>query len=162
MDSSEEDQRQPHQLEPNEDVPVADLDKYGVLSWSGITGEGENSFLKMILAYLFSTYIYQDDEKLAEIKMERGYTYTDIITISPEKLPEYDKKIKSFYREHIHYDEEIRLLLEGTGYFDIRDENDRWIRIALEAGDMIILPEGIYHRFTIDAKNYTKAMVSLL
>ena len=92
---------------------------------------------------------------------ERGYTYTDIVNVCPEKLPEYETKIKNFYREHIHYDEEIRFCLEGSGYFDIRDEVDRWIRISLEPGDMIILPEGIYHRFTCDAANYIQAMVRM-
>ena len=96
---------------------------------------------------------------MTQIRSERGYSYSDIITISPDKLTDYDKKIINFYREHIHYDEEIRLIMDGVGYFDIRDEANKWIRVALEAGDMIILPEGIYHRFTCDASNYAKAMV---
>jgi cupin superfamily acireductone dioxygenase involved in methionine salvage len=29
--------------------------------------------------------------------------------------------------------------LDGSGYFDVRDEEDVWIRIAMEKGDMIIL-----------------------
>ena len=49
---------------------------------------------------------------------ERGYTYTDVIHCCPEKLPEYEKKILTFYEEHIHYDEEIRYCMEGSGYFD--------------------------------------------
>ena len=49
---------------------------------------------------------------------ERGYTYTDVIHCCPEKLPDYEKKILTFYEEHIHYDEEIRYCMEGSGYFD--------------------------------------------
>ena len=124
-----------------------------------------------------------------KIKKERGYSYTDVCTVHPDHLPNFETKIKSFFEgiyfvltqnlppcksihtqtaqstlciflcvEHIHTDEEIRYCLEGSGYFDVRDKQDKWIRIHLEAGDMIVLPEGIYHRFTCDSGNYIKAM----
>lgn len=87
----------------------------------------------------------------------RGYTYQDVVDIHKDRMPGYEDKIKTFYEEHIHDDEEIRFVLDGSGYFDVRDKADKWIRIACKKGDMIVLPAGIYHRFTLDEGNYIKA-----
>jgi len=62
-------------------------------------------------------------------------------------------QLGKFYEEHIHTDDETRFVLEGSGYFDIRDpRNDKWIRIEVIKDDMISIPAGLYHRFTLDTK----------
>ena len=73
-------------------------------------------------------------------------------------VPGYDEKVKSFFEEHIHDAEEIRYILDGSGYFDVRDKDDKWVRIWIKKGDLMTLPEGIYHRFTCDETDYIKAM----
>ncbi|CAM6087002.1 unnamed protein product [Calypogeia fissa] len=140
MDDSTEDQRLPHRLNPNEPVSAKTLTDLGVAQW------------------MLDADKFENDPELEQIRKDRNYNYQDIINVSRDKLPNYEQKIKSFFEEHIHTDEEIRYVLDGSGYFDVRDAEERWIRIWTKKGDMIVLPAGIYHRFTLDEGNYIKAM----
>ncbi|MCD9558573.1 hypothetical protein HAX54_015978 [Datura stramonium] len=140
MDDSDADQRLPHHREPKEFVSLDKLAELGVLSWRL---DADN---------------YETDEELKKIRAARGYSYMDFCEVCPEKLPNYEEKIKNFFEEHLHTDEEIRYCVAGSGYFDVRDANDGWIRVWVKKGGMIVLPAGIYHRFTLDSSNYIKAM----
>ena len=95
------------------------------------------------------------------IASERCYKNRDEIIVSPESMgPVYEEKVKMFFVEHLHEDEEIRYILDGRGFFDVRDSTDSWIRIRVEKDDLIILPAGLYHRFTTDAKNVCDNVIS--
>lgn len=140
MDESNDDPRLPHHRTPKQYVSPQTLDEIGVLRWK------------------LNAKDYENDPELKKIREERGYNYMDMLDLCPEKVDNYEQKLKIFYTEHIHSDEEIRYCLAGSGYFDVRDKEDRWIRIWVKEGDLIILPAGIYHRFTLDTTNYVKMM----
>ncbi|KAI8795957.1 1,2-dihydroxy-3-keto-5-methylthiopentene dioxygenase isoform X1, partial [Biomphalaria glabrata] len=139
MDDSNADQRETHMLDPPVFVSLDELfEKCGV------------EYKK------FNADTWETNVEFAELRKKRGYTYEDLCEISRETLPDYDNKLKNFYTEHIHSDEEIRFVLEGCGYFDVRDSDDRWIRVEVSKDDLIIVPAGIYHRFSLNTDNYIK------
>ncbi|CAH9145374.1 unnamed protein product [Cuscuta epithymum] len=84
MDDSNEDQRLPHHREPNQFVSFYKLDELGVLSWRL---DADN---------------YEKDEVLKQLRESRGYSYMDFCEVCPEKLPNYEEKIKNFFEEHLH------------------------------------------------------------
>ncbi|GLJ17380.1 hypothetical protein SUGI_0301910 [Cryptomeria japonica] len=137
---SGEDSRLPHQYDPNRPVPPHHLTELGVLIWE------------------LDADHYDNNPQLEKIKKDRGYNYSDIVTVAPGMMEDYDAKIKHFFTEHLHAQEEIRFVLEGGGYFDVRDYDETWIRFRIRKGHLIVLPPGMYHRFTLDTNNYVKAM----
>ncbi len=88
-----------------------------------------------------------------ELKTERGYIEQDIVELSPA-MPNLDAICAKFDGEHLHAEDEVRFVLEGEGIFDIRSDDDRWMRVTVSAGDLIVVPAKRYHRFELtDAKH---------
>lgn len=84
--------------------------------------------------------------RLEQLERERGYVEQDIVELGPE-TPGLAAICAKFADEHLHTDDEVRLVLAGAGVFDIRDDHDRWMRVSVEPGDLIVVPKDRYHRF---------------
>jgi len=131
-DNQSGDQRLPH--DSGETLTPSDLLNLGVLS------------------YHFPNV--DDPTAINDLASSRSYKNRDVITVSPDAMGDiYEDKVKGFFHEHLHEDEEIRYILDGAGYFDCRAKDEKWVRILLEKGDLIVMPAGIYHRFTTDENN---------
>jgi len=99
-------------------------------------------------------HLITDAADLEALAARRGYKNRDEVTVSPDAMGAvYEDKVRMFFNEHMHEDEEIRYIVDGSGFFDVRDQADQWVRIWLEKDDLIVLPAGVYHRFTTDEKN---------
>jgi 1,2-dihydroxy-3-keto-5-methylthiopentene dioxygenase len=98
------------------------------------------------------------------------YRYEDEVKVEAS-MENYEERLKICSSEHLHPKDEIRLILEGSGFFDVRDRKNKWIRIHVFPGDLLILPAGknsihpspdfrfslgIYHRFIPDKQVYIR------
>lgn len=103
-------------------------------------------------------YIDADDyeEKLSAICKERKYGHRSLVDICAGRTMQ--STLDKFYEEHLHEFEEIRFIMDGNAIFDVRDKFDEWIRIELEKNELIVLPAGMYHRFTLGDSGRVKAM----
>ena len=142
----EEDQRLPNQRAEDAAVEVGALEALGVrVTYLPVRADnaGRNA---------------ANDEALEAYRKAHGYVHMDVLEVSPSALPDYHQKLREFFEEHIHADEEVRYVVDGSGYFDVRDARDEWVRMHVTPGDLLVLPAGIYHRFTLDTGDYIRAI----
>mmetsp|Transcript_17277 Transcript_17277/g.19352 ORF Transcript_17277/g.19352 Transcript_17277/m.19352 type:complete len:260 (+) Transcript_17277:119-898(+) len=152
-DEEVKNQKMENRLTPNKKVSVEEMKNLGLQYWKM---DADN------YSYPIKSIPWDPSEatdpRLAALRDERGYSYADVLTIHPDHLPNFDTHVKNFFTEHIHDAEEIRYILGGSGFFDVRDPCDAWIRVHVKKGDLMTLPEGIYHRFTCDEVDNIHAM----
>ncbi|KAK7100074.1 acireductone dioxygenase-like [Littorina saxatilis] len=97
------------------------------------------------------------NDEAEQKRLSEGFVLADFLDISREAMGDkYEDFVKFSHVEHIHEDSEVRLVLKGGGYFEVRDYDDRWIRLHLREGDLIHLPAGIFHRLALDSKKHIK------
>jgi 1,2-dihydroxy-3-keto-5-methylthiopentene dioxygenase len=95
-------------IDNNEEVDATILTQLGVLYWKI---DADN---------------WEKEGILPQICKDRGYTYKDFV--NSNNIPNLKEKLAIFFEEHLHDDEEIRFFVDGSGFFDVRNnlnENDR-------------------------------------
>ncbi|MFZ6182239.1 1,2-dihydroxy-3-keto-5-methylthiopentene dioxygenase [Nannocystis pusilla] len=94
---------------------------------------------------------------LDRLKAARGYVAQDVIELRPD-TPNLDGLLAKFKDEHLHRDDEVRFVLDGEGIFDIRGADERWIRVQVERGDLIVVPADLYHRFFLTERRQIRCV----
>lgn len=99
-----------------------------------------------VLYRYLSTDPAQYEPAIAKLCKSGGYTARDEVGLSAE-TPNLQALLDKFKDEHLHEEDEVRFVLSGAGIFDIRSVEDRWMRIEVEPGDVLVVPRHRYHRF---------------
>lgn len=84
---------------------------------------------------------------LDRLSAERGYVARDLIQLSPA-TPHIDELLVNFVRPHHHTEDEVRFIVHGEGVFTV-ERGSEWYDILVTAGDVIAVPAGTRHWFTL-------------
>ena len=128
-----------YRLEDRQPIAAEELAANGVLSWALPADESARA------------------AAVDAVKRERGYVDEDFIELAPT-TPNIEAICAKFDREHFHTEDEVRFVVGGEGIFDVRDGGDRWMRIEVGEGDMIVIPARTYHRFYLTERKQIRCM----
>lgn len=84
-------------------------------------------------------------ERLSE---RGGFVTADIINVTAE-TPGLDEMLAKFDKEHTHDEDEVRFTIQGAGIFHIHPDNGPVFSVLVESGDLINVPRGTKHWFTL-------------
>nr|AGT02620.1 iron(II)-requiring acireductone dioxygenase [Strigomonas oncopelti] len=93
-----------------------------------------------------------DFSVVKQIIKERNYKHTDEVKVSQTAKDE--NFLERWFIEHYNDDEQIRLITDGSCYFDVRSKQDKWIRFHMQTGHLVVFPAGMYHRGTLDEDDF--------
>ncbi|KJH50560.1 ARD/ARD' family protein [Dictyocaulus viviparus] len=135
------DRRLPHHIFPPKKITVDQL-----FQLTGVVDMNDTTAMK---------------KRLSRVKSEREVNSSDLLTIN-DSIPDFDEKVivmgklEEYYEPTTKNLDVVALVMDGNCYYDIEPEEDEWIRIHLERGDLIVIPKGVSHRFTVTPQNYVQ------
>jgi len=89
------------------------------------------------------------DTEIKDLAQRRGYRTWDIVVLT-EQTPNIEELLKKFEQVHTHTEDEVRAITAGEGIFIIKgDDSVGYFDVVLYPGDVISVPEGNPHFFTL-------------
>lgn len=86
-----------------------------------------------------------------------GQTGRDLVVFH-ENLPDLAELRRKFLAFHSHVDDEVRYIVAGTGYFGFVASDGSQFLLEVGAGDLLNVPRGAEHWFTLGADSRLKAV----
>lgn len=96
------------------------------------------------------------NHRFLELQQKFGYKTRDLIVLHPN-VPGLDEMLAKFDKVHYHTDEEVRYILDGSGYFGFIGKNEKFL-VHVTSSDFISIPRNTNHWFYLDDKKRIKAV----
>lgn len=87
-------------------------------------------------------------EEIQALCDTRGYQTSDVVALHPQ-MENLDDILAKFDKEHTHTEDEVRFTVAGRGMFAIRGVDNEIYEIEVLPGDLLAVPEGTKHYFTL-------------
>jgi 1,2-dihydroxy-3-keto-5-methylthiopentene dioxygenase len=95
-------------------------------------------------------------DEIEAMKRRGGYVTADVIDVNPE-TPGLDAMLARFDKEHTHPEDEVRFILAGRGIFFFNFQG-RVVSCEVGPGDMLNVPRGTFHWFTLCEEKRIRAI----
>jgi len=86
-----------------------------------------------------------------------GYQSRDLVVLHPN-TPNLDSLLSQFDRVHLHTDDEVRYIIDGSGIFGFLTPTNQRLKLTVRAGEYIRVPKNTRHWFVLDDKRRIKAV----
>ncbi|MDF3819443.1 cupin domain-containing protein [Leptospira sp. 96542] len=94
--------------------------------------------------------------RFEDLKKNHGYKACDLVVLHDE-VPGINDMLAKFDKLHIHTDEEVRYIIDGSGIFGFIIGGEKF-EVHVGKGDFLSIPANTNHWFTLDEKLKIKAV----
>ncbi|KAL7079643.1 hypothetical protein ACQ4LE_001282 [Meloidogyne hapla] len=95
-------------------------------------------------------------KRIAIVKLERNLSREDTLTLDAQSTIDFEDKMKEMFEETECEEDQARMVMDGSVYFDLEANDGQWIRVLCEYGDLILIKAGTWYRMATTPKNFVK------
>jgi len=96
------------------------------------------------------------NNRFEHLQQTQGYKTRDLIVLHPA-VEGLDGMLSKFDKVHYHTDDEVRYILDGSGYFGFVTDSEKFL-VHVGKSDFISVPKNTNHWFSLDEKKRIKAV----
>ncbi len=96
-------------------------------------------------------------DEIERLSKQHHFISHDLVVLNEESTPNLRELLGNFERVHQHAEDEVRFIVDGEGIFTLTRGDDTF-SVTVTPGDLIFVPAGTEHYFTLTETRNVKAI----